>query len=916
MKAAWRTILLLLLLAPPFAVPPVRAGKPSAQAAATLAPIDSLWSNRRHDEALAELRRALDEARATNDSTLLAHLLWRQGNFLITSGKIPQARQPLLEAVRLSDALEDTSALCPSLRWLALTDPGAGGPEATRRVLDRLVATAAACGDRRHQGWGHVGLAYQAWVAGNMTEALDHYQAAADLFQPTGDIEGTIWANNGIAMIRSTQGEYQKTLDSYRRNAAEAARHGLSAAQAVALNNLGTLEYSLGRTDQALADFQASLDLARRTGRLQAMPSPLRNIALCQLQQGKSEAARASLEEALHVSREVGYQVLIDGCRLELALLLATTGHHQESASRFKTILADSARMEFKNRVDAHLGLGSLYMETGDFSLSLEQLRQAESLLAGGQDQYRLLQARGRQGNVLVDMGRFEAALEILLPTVEYARKSGITEFVVDGLYHIGRCHLQTGNPDSARFYLEAAAEAWDHERRLLLDPRWREQHGRRGKRLFSKLIPLLWTTGKQREAWHYLQVFKGRTLLERMLGPGRAFNEAVAGGTPATVGLDSLRHHVMEEGELLLDFMVGFDQAFVIAVSRDTLALAILPDGRNLESEIHSYYTLLSDPRAGSPATLATVGNRMAHRILGSLADLAIRSRRILVCWDGALNLTPDCLLQSGTLRAEPPVPVGRIPSATILARLRGSRKNNTVAGAWNILALAGDGKTEAVALAGAEREIAWLTETFHGVEIPSSPRDGDRPGADLPAGGYEILHLAAHARNNDQNPWQSAVVTNVGTESGCWRAEQIAGTRLEARLAVLSSCSTATGKIISGEGVMGLTAAFISAGVPAVVASLWPVDDAVTLEFMQEFYLAMAAGEDITGALDRARVVIGSRPETAHPFFWAGFVVTGEGDLHPRLQRKNPLTGPALAVLLAGLAVAILVGKRRSRP
>ena len=80
----------------------------------------------------------------------------------------------------------------------------------------------------------------------------------------------------------------------------------------------------------------------------------------------------------------------------------------------------------------------------------------------------------------------------------------------------------------------------------------------------------------------------------------------------------------------------------------------------------------------------------------------------------------------------------------------------------------------------------------------------------------------------------------------------------QLPARLAVLSSCRSGGGRILSGEGVQGLCGAFLSAGVRAVVATLWPVDDRTTSRLMELFYSELAGGKTVAMALHRAQMAL----------------------------------------------------------
>jgi CHAT domain-containing protein len=126
---------------------------------------------------------------------------------------------------------------------------------------------------------------------------------------------------------------------------------------------------------------------------------------------------------------------------------------------------------------------------------------------------------------------------------------------------------------------------------------------------------------------------------------------------------------------------------------------------------------------------------------------------------------------------------------------------------------------------------------------------------------------------------------------------------------MGVLAGCETAGGRPTNGEGVLGLTSAFLSAGVPVVVSSRWPVDDRATAVLMQHFYDRLAAGESVSSALRDAQLAVRANRRTSHPFYWAGFAVIGDGTrvLPPVMARTRrglwvTVAGTALLVGLAG--------------
>lgn len=145
-----------------------------------------------------------------------------------------------------------------------------------------------------------------------------------------------------------------------------------------------------------------------------------------------------------------------------------------------------------------------------------------------------------------------------------------------------------------------------------------------------------------------------------------------------------------------------------------------------------------------------------------------------------------------------------------------------------------------------------------------------------------YKRLHFATHAIIDEAVPVRSGVVLSLvdtGDEDGILQMREIFNLELEAELVVLSACQTALGKMVRGEGIVGLTRAFMYAGAPSLAVSLWPVNDFSTAEFMKMFYQKMKAGQGNGDALRAAKLemIHSESPAYRHPYFWAAFVLVG---------------------------------------
>ncbi|MEG4797411.1 CHAT domain-containing protein, partial [Microcoleus sp. LAD1_D1] len=139
-------------------------------------------------------------------------------------------------------------------------------------------------------------------------------------------------------------------------------------------------------------------------------------------------------------------------------------------------------------------------------------------------------------------------------------------------------------------------------------------------------------------------------------------------------------------------------------------------------------------------------------------------------------------------------------------------------------------------------------------------------------------IIHLATHGLLDDVRGLGSAIaMAPSGSDDGLLTAEEIFDMKLQANLVVLSACNTGEGRI-TGDGVIGLSRALISAGVPSVIVSLWAVPDAPTSELMQSFYQNLQNNPDKAQALRQA--MLATMKTHPGPRDWAAFTLIGEAE------------------------------------
>ena len=183
--------------------------------------------------------------------------------------------------------------------------------------------------------------------------------------------------------------------------------------------------------------------------------------------------------------------------------------------------------------------------------------------------------------------------------------------------------------------------------------------------------------------------------------------------------------------------------------------------------------------------------------------------------------------------------------------------------------------------------------------------------------ASDYNVLHLAMHTMMRDDDPLYSMLAfTNVDntdeTEDNRLYAYEIYNMKLNAQMAVLSSCNSGFGKMLKGEGMMSLARGFMYAGCPSIIMTLWQVADKSSSELMTSFYKYLKRGKSKQEAMRLAKLDYLETADdlTSNPYFWSAFVVLGDNS---PIYRKSGVAYWMIIVTLF-LGMVLFIQYRRS--
>jgi CHAT domain-containing protein len=320
----------------------------------------------------------------------------------------------------------------------------------------------------------------------------------------------------------------------------------------------------------------------------------------------------------------------------------------------------------------------------------------------------------------------------------------------------------------------------------------------------------------------------------------------------------------------------------------------------------------------------------------------------RLVVVADGALHRVPwDVLRLSDGRHVAERFAVSVAPSAAVLVTLSGRARAPRAGATARVLAFgdpafagerdvrgAGAGAAGAAgiyrsafeATGGLPRlvasaEEARLVARYGGVasEVRLRERASSAYLKRAALDSFTVVHFATHALVDERSVARTALALAPGDgESGFVGVGDLAALRLDADLVVLSACRSAGGRVVTGEGVQGLTAPLLEAGARSVVATRWRIGDRSTVALVRDFYGAMARGLAVTDALQAAKLAAIGRGAPASE--WAAFTAVGDPFVvipldeqkqpRGRWQRWLAATG---AIVVAGALLAAAARRRR---
>ena len=661
----------------------------------------------------------------------------------------------------------------------------------------------------------------------------------------------------------ATVGKFDDADAVSRRAIKDAVQSGDAYVQASAMGNLGFLFQGQSRFEEAIYWLQRTLALSEQIGATALAANTVGNLGWCHYRLGNFEQALQEFVEAESSFTQIGNRSAQQEWLGDIGTMLLEGEDFQGAISHYRQALAIARAIPSPARTaDWLTKMAVVAIATGQTDAA-EQYNQ-EALAINHK-----LGLTGEEINNHLNSARIAAARK------QYAESEKLFQSVVnspsedpspalDAQGGLADLYVQTGDVHKADAQFRSAIATLESSQAHLTKEDYKLSYLSSLIRFYRNYVDFLVKQDHTDRALEVAESSRARILTER-----------IGSSVRRSASVLELRQRARSSHQVLLSYWLGPKQSRLWVITAAKVTPFTLPSESRIRELVESYRAAIENLRdpieSHHPA-----GEQLSEILLGPVRELAPPGSRVVVVPDGALHsLNFDTLPAPGDHSKYwiEDVTLSVAPSLGLLLNSRPSRRPPP-----SLLAI-GDPESpgqEYPRLPNSRKEVETIAALF-----PASRKVVFR-GPESRASAYRkadparfsLIHFAAHATANRASPLDSALILTREGATYALTARDITKIPLNADLVTLSSCRSAGARAYSGEGLVGLTWAFLHAGARQVIAGLWDVNDASTSILMSALYEQLARDVPAEDALRTAKLSLLHAGHTYRkPYYWGPF-------------------------------------------
>ncbi|HQU85883.1 MAG TPA: CHAT domain-containing protein, partial [Pyrinomonadaceae bacterium] len=716
-------------------------------------------------------------------------------------------------------------------------------------------------------------LAYELYEKREFEKSLDIFKLADKTAQKFDDAAASVSSMIFCGHDYLESGKSAEALETYKKAYQTAQKAGFQTGMIRALSGIGNAANALGQYFESRNAQEKRLEMLRSGGNKTRLAITLKNLGNTYFYLGEYEKALNSYLE----SEKLGFQDV--GLMLNIAAVLIEIGKYSEAEKRFQTGLL--LAREANNSADigrALNGIGLTAFKRGQFQESISFFRQS---LKEGRDLSTAEQAKIllNQGYSFYKLQDFNSAIELTENAVKTAKEAESPEPIWFGEYVLGKILKKQNKSSLAQIEFEKSVDFIEDWLKKDQNPDGLESFFQDKVEPYRELIGLLADRSENEKALEFAELSKAKTLLKAVKG----INQNVENyGKFSLKNADAL---IKDSETVLLEYVVAEDSTYIFVITKS--AKMILPQltVRKIavsRSQLENSITNLRNKLAAENYDFADQSAELYDLLIRPVGDKLLNKKKLVIVPDSVIWGLPFQALKTNPskfLWEQFSITYSR----SLTALLHSPSKSHEIQ-KTSLLAIANPSAPISEQLPFAEESVKEISPLYKSPQTQIfTGNSATEEKIKSVISDYDIVHFATHGFLDNQSPMSSylQLTTNDFSENGRLEANEIQNLKLKAELVVLAGCETGRGKLLDGEGIIGLAWALEKAGAPTLVTSFWKVRDKNTKELMTEFHriwrksLAENKPLRVSEALRLAALAI--QKKNPHPFYWAGFSVLG---------------------------------------
>ena len=608
------------------------------------------------------------------------------------------------------------------------------------------------------------------------------------------------------------------------------------------LGNLGWAYYELGDRERALDLFLEAEESAKQLGDVRNELKWLENVGYVYQNEGDVVRAALSYRQALDLAKRIDSKEEISICLEELAFAAIDAGNLEEASAYIDE--AASIERVGGNRLSAFLMLAQ-----GKLAAARRQYPQAEDLLRAVEKD----------------------------PASQTSIRLGAE-------HELARLFESEGNTQAAERMYKTTLTTFESARAELKHEDSRLPFAANAAPIYDDYIHFLVQQGKSDEALAAADRSRARTLAQ-----GLGVAESKTSLHPAAL---NPRQIAQKSGATLLFYWLGEKQSYLWAITPAKVALIPLPAQKEIVARVQRYRKALLDLQ--NPMEAGNEDGQALYKLLVAPAAKLIRPNApVMILADGALSqlnfetlLVPGPGPESAQSSDHSPDTHYWIDDATLLSApsldlLAAAKPARAVDRNLLLLGDPVSPSQDYPSLPLFGFEMTRIERHFGARHVAVFAGQQASPAAYLTSNPaqYSYIHFVSHAVASRTDPLDSAIIlssSTAGEDSFKLYARDIMQHPIDAQLVTISACYGSGTRSYAGEGLVGLSWAFLRAGAHSVIGALWEVSDDSTPRLMDTLYQGLEDGQTPAVALRRAKLtLLHSQSRFRMPFYWAPFQI-----------------------------------------